>query len=442
MNLSLIVPAYNEEQRIVATLEKYCAFFPKVVDQLEVIVVVNGSTDKTLARVNECRKKYPFVRTVNVTEKIGKGGALLVGLHAARHSIMGFLDADDAFELDRLRPLLLELENGSVDVAIASKWKDRSFWQVSEPFTRKVMSRGWNFLTRRVLGLPFRDTQAGAKFFRKEAWDTIPKKFMGRGFEFDVDLLDRFYYQAYRIKEFYVPSKHRQLSTFSMKHSFSMFGNLMRIARQKRPQSPAHYYRAYSRGTDPAHVFYRVKMNKILSFIRSGGSFLDCGCGSGVLPYLVSKKKKNMSVWGVDLREDQVALARRLCPQGTFKQGNLLTLNVGRKFDVVNCSDVIEHFTPGKERTAVLESLDRHVAAGGRLITVVPSWFYIRVFERVWKVVRNRVLHPSTSFDDDHIHEVVAPEVLVRFYRSRGYKVVYQHKILLGLLECVVMEKA
>ncbi|MBI2573127.1 glycosyltransferase [Candidatus Woesearchaeota archaeon] len=441
MNLSLVVPAYNEEQRIIPTLEKYCSFFPSITQNLEVIVVVNGSTDATLTKVNEFRQKHSFVRTITVAEKIGKGGALIVGLHAAQYEIMGFLDADDAFDLERLKPLLSELNAAKIDVAIASKWKGRSFWQVSEPFTRKIMSRVWNWLTRVFLHVPFRDTQAGAKFFRRDAWDSIPKNFIGRGFEFDIDLLDRFWYQAYRIKEFYVPSKHKQLSTFSVKHTFSMFVNLIRIARQKRPQSPAHYYRAYSRGSDPAHIFYRVKMNKILSFIPAGKSFLDCGCGSGVLPYLVSKKKQGV-VWGTDLREDQVALARRLCPQGTFKQGNLLSLNLGRKFDVVNCSDVIEHFTPGKERTAVLESLDRHVAAGGRLITVVPSWFYIRIFERVWKVVRNKILHPFTSFDDDHIHEVVPPKLLVAFYKQKGYRIVYQRKILLGLLECVVMERA
>ncbi len=440
MNLSLVVPAYNEEQRIVPTLEKYCAFFPKVTDKLEVIVVVNGSTDSTLVRVNEYRKKFPFVRTINVSEKIGKGGALIVGLHAAQYDIMGFLDADDAFELDRLIPLLKELDAKKVDVAIASKWKGRSFWQVNEPFSRKVMSRVWNFLSRTFLHLPFTDTQAGAKFFRKEAWDTLPKNFIGRGFEFDVDLLDRFWYQAYRIKEFYVPSKHKQLSTFSVKHTFSMFVNLMRIARQPRAQSPAHYYRAYSKGSDPAHVFYRVKMNKILSFIPPDGSFLDAGCGSGVLPYLVAKKKGG-KVAGVDLRDDQVALARRLCPVGEFKQGDLRTLHFGKKFATVNCSDVIEHFKPA-QREMVLNSLDRHVATGGRLVMVFPSWFYIRVFEQVWKIVRNKVLHPFTSFDDDHIHEVVLPGEIVVFFKEKGYNKVYQRKILLGLLECVVMKRA
>src|SRR3989344_904975 len=159
MNLSLVVPAYNEELRIESTLEKYCSFFPTATKGLEIIVVVNGSTDRTLSKVNEFRKKYPFVRTINVPEKIGKGGALIVGLLAAQHEIMGFLDADDAFELDHLKALLIELDERKIDVAIASKWKGRSFWQVSEPFGRKVMSRTWNFLTRTFLHLPFKDTQ-------------------------------------------------------------------------------------------------------------------------------------------------------------------------------------------------------------------------------------------------------------------------------------------
>ena len=57
-------------------------------------------------------------------------------------------------------------------------------------------------------------------------------------------------------------------------------------------------------------------------------------------------------------------------------------------------------------------------------------------------MVRNKILHPFTSFDDDHIHEVVSPYEIVGFFGKRGYKKVYRRKILLGLLECVVMKRA
>lgn len=438
MELSIIVPAYNEEKHITETLQRYAEHFPKICKKLEIIVVVNGSTDATLARTLELKKSCKYIRAINIPRKVGKGGAIITGLRAARYTTRGFLDADDAFELNDLNLLFEQLTKKRADVAIASKWKGQSFAKVAEPMLRKLLSRGWNTLAYLLLGLDFTDTQAGAKFFTKESWDSIQKDFIGKGFEFDIDLLSRFHNHGFRIHELYVRNRFRKETKFRTQHCIPMFINLLRIATRKKEQHPAQYYIAYKNWWQPTHIFYKNKMDRIISCIPEDATFLDAGCGSGVLS-LIAHKKKNCKVTGVDIRKDQILFAKRLCPTGTFIQQDVQSMNLKKKFDVVNCSDVIEHFKDA-EREKVLASLEKHVRPGGRLILAFPSWFYIRVFERFWKLAR-KAMSPFTHFDDDDIHIVVSQKKVIRFYAERGYSLHKQGTFGLGLLNYLVLKK-
>jgi glycosyltransferase involved in cell wall biosynthesis len=437
MDLSLVLPAHNEEDRIGQTLERYVEYFPQITKKFELIIVVNNSTDSTLEKALSFHQKHPFIRVINIPKNVGKGGALIAGLNVAKYSLIGFMDADDAFELKDLDAMFSELEDGKIDIAIASKWKRQRFGDVNEPFARKVMSRGWNTLVRIMLHLKFNDTQAGAKFFSKAAWDAIPKNFIGHGFEFDVDLLSRFHNQGFRAREFYIRNTYREQSKFQLRHSFPMFLKLLRITFRKREQHPAYYYHAYRDWWQPTHLFYKYKINTLVSFIPIGVSLLDAGCGSGALVTVAAQKRKS-KITGVDIRKDQVMFSKRLCPTGEFYQGDLRSLKLKKRFSVVNCSDVIEHFQP-HDRVLVLDSLDRHVDEGGTLILAFPSWFYISVFERFWRIFRQAV-SPRTHFDDD-IHLVVSPNDIIHFYKRRGYRLIKRGLFVFGLLQHVVLQK-
>lgn len=225
--LSLIIPAHNEENRISRTLNVYTKFFGDLVDELEIVVVCNNCTDSTVEIVKEFANKNDVVKLMNIPEKIGKGGAVIAGLKEAKHNYCGFIDADDAFELEDLKNLIKELEEN--DVAIASKWRGKRFSEVKEPFTRKVLSRGWNFLVSMMMGLEFGDTQAGAKFFSKEAFDKIDKNFLCNGFEFDVELLWKFKKKNLKMSEVSVRTRHMPDSSFRVAYIMSMFGKLIRL---------------------------------------------------------------------------------------------------------------------------------------------------------------------------------------------------------------------
>ena len=115
------------------------------------------------------------------------------------------------------------------DVAIASKWRGKRFSEVREPFTRKLLSRGWNFLVSMMLGLEFSDTQAGAKFFSKKAFDKIDKNFLCNGFEFDVELLWKFKKADLNVSEISVRTRHMPDSSFRVSQILYMFTKLVTL---------------------------------------------------------------------------------------------------------------------------------------------------------------------------------------------------------------------
>ncbi len=223
-DFTLIIPAYNEENRIEQTLNSIHNSFN---DSIDVIIISNGSIDNTINILKKYKLKYKNFDYLDFKDKLGKGGAILEGLKKAKTKYLGFIDADDAFDLTYIKEIIKNLKNN--DVIIASKWKHQSFFEVNEPFLRKIMSRGWNILVRILLKLNFRDTQAGAKFFKKSAFDKINSTFISKKFAFDAELLYKFKKNRFFIKEVYTPSVYKAETTFRFRDIFSMFTDLIKI---------------------------------------------------------------------------------------------------------------------------------------------------------------------------------------------------------------------
>lgn len=219
-NLSIVIPAYNEGRRIEKTLTSLNKFFP----DSEIIVVSNGSKDNTNEILENWKGKNKNFSYLAYPNKLGKGGAILKGLEASNKEFLGFLDADDAFDLNEVKKMIGKLEKA--DCVIASKWKDKGFSDVNEPFLRKILGRFWNRLVRILLGLSFSDTQAGAKFFKKDVLD-IKNEFICKDFSFDVELLYRLKDQ--KIIECHIPSNYVEGSKFNYKHAIPMLRNLLKL---------------------------------------------------------------------------------------------------------------------------------------------------------------------------------------------------------------------
>lgn len=217
--LSIIFPAYNEQDRITNTLKNFSSVFPDA----EFIVACNGCTDNTASIISG----MPNVKVIEFPQR-NKGYAVIEALKHARGDIIGFVDADGAFLAEDIAELISKIKDK--DAAIASRWKNQNFSDVRWGFTRKIGSRMWNFLSRVLFGLNFKDTQAGAKFFKKNVFDSIDKNFTLTEFCFDIELLYKIKKKKFDIEEIFIPINKNSKTSFNfLKESIKMFFLLFRF---------------------------------------------------------------------------------------------------------------------------------------------------------------------------------------------------------------------
>ncbi|MEK6889315.1 MAG: glycosyltransferase [Nanoarchaeota archaeon] len=203
MKLSIIIPAYNEEKRIGKTLEAYSVFFEKIRKaekiEYEIFIVINNTKDKTEQVVQSFRKKNKKIIYINL-EKGGKGYAITEGFKNAlkrKNDFIGFVDADLATFPDQFFLLLKNIEG--YDATIASRALPES--KVYTSLKRRITSRGFNFVVRSLLFLPYKDTQCGAKLFRREPAKLIAENKSLAQWAFDVQILYMLQKNGYKIKE-------------------------------------------------------------------------------------------------------------------------------------------------------------------------------------------------------------------------------------------------
>jgi len=188
MNLSIIIPAYNEEERIGPMLDEYIRYFlPKYGEAVEIIVVINGSTDRTVDVVDAYVRAHRQVRCLVDAAKIGKGGAVMLGFAAASGDRVGFVDADGSTPAEAFDDLVEHI--GDAGAIIASRYLKGARVFPRQPVVRRVASRMFNQMVRLLFKLPISDTQCGAKLLSCEAVQRVFPKLGVTRWAFDVDLL-------------------------------------------------------------------------------------------------------------------------------------------------------------------------------------------------------------------------------------------------------------
>lgn len=188
MKLSIVVPAHNEEQRIPPFLDSYTEYFiGRYGDDMEFVIVVNGCSDETEGVVARYAEKYAQVRMLVEPEKIGKGGALMMGFREAKGDLVGFVDADGSTPPEAYQSLVDEIDDAGI--VIASRWIKGSDVSPRQPLARRFASRVFNGLVRMFFGLRISDTQCGAKLMTRKALETVLPHLGVTRWAFDVDLL-------------------------------------------------------------------------------------------------------------------------------------------------------------------------------------------------------------------------------------------------------------
>jgi dolichyl-phosphate beta-glucosyltransferase len=198
--LSVVIPAYNEEGRIAKTLSNVYSFLSKTYPQFEIVVVDDGSTDRTPSIVNDFARSNGKVHIIKNYLNIGKGYSVKRGMLASKGEIIIFSDADESVPISETERFVGSIRKGS-DIAIASRALKSSQIIKRQAVWRQTMGKIFNFFVR-FLTLPgIKDTQCGFKCFRREAALDIFSEQKLKGFAFDVEVLYLAQAKGYRISQ-------------------------------------------------------------------------------------------------------------------------------------------------------------------------------------------------------------------------------------------------
>jgi glycosyltransferase involved in cell wall biosynthesis len=197
---SIVIPAFNESVRLPSTLHAVVECIRRRGWSAEVVVVNDGSTDKTSEVVREFSVRDPEVRLLENPGNCGKGYSVRNGLLHALGDIVLFTDADMSSPIEEADDLFAAIERGA-DIAIGSRWLATSRQTHRQPLYRQFFGRCFNALTRLVVKLPFTDTQCGFKAFTRAAAQTVFQLQTIERWGFDPEILFIAMKRGYRIEE-------------------------------------------------------------------------------------------------------------------------------------------------------------------------------------------------------------------------------------------------
>ena len=225
---SIVIPAYNEEIRIEATLDRVLEYVYAQKWDAEILVVNDGSRDATRDTILRYAA-HPMLRLVDNPGNHGKGFSVRNGVLQSKGELIVFTDADMASPIEESEKLLAALERGA-DVAIGSRWLDPSLQTRRQPFYRRVLGRIFNLALRVILGMSYRDTQCGFKAFKRTAAQAVfPLQIIERwGFDPEIVFLAR--RLGFRVDEVAVKWAHQENTKISpIKDGMRMFTELLKI---------------------------------------------------------------------------------------------------------------------------------------------------------------------------------------------------------------------
>jgi len=229
--LSIIIPAHNEESRLPRALGQVFSFLSQQAYDSEVLVVENGSSDRTLQTAQKFTEIFPTLRVLH-EEQAGKGSAVKRGMLEGRGQYRFICDADLSMPVDEINRFLPPACH--CDVAIASREAAGAI-RYHEPYYRHLTGRVFNFLIRSIVLPNLQDTQCGFKCFRREVAEQVFPYQTLSGWAFDVEVLHIARSHGFTITEIPIPWYYQSESKISVLHdSWHMFMDLLTIRRNSR----------------------------------------------------------------------------------------------------------------------------------------------------------------------------------------------------------------
>jgi len=222
--ISLFFPAYNEEANLASTVEKAIPVLKKVAEKYELLIVNDGSKDRTGEIAAKLAEKYSFVKVVTHHPNRGYGEALKSGLYHAKYQWIVFTDSDGQFDFSEVEKLIKKSDGADIVAGYRINRQDS--------LMRKLFGFGWTFLANWLLGISVRDVDCGFKLINKRVIEKIPKLQSTRGGMISPELLGRARKAGFRVTEVGVhhyPRKEGKQSGADLKVIFKSFLDLGKL---------------------------------------------------------------------------------------------------------------------------------------------------------------------------------------------------------------------
>lgn len=187
MKLSVVVPAYNEARRILPSLDRIFSYLDEHHPDHELILVDDGSTDGTVAAVQQHCGHRPQLRVVSYGGNRGKGYAVRTGALQANGDVVLFSDADLSTPIEEMEKMLTLVQE--YDLVIGTRAHKNSEIRRHQPWYREIAGKFFNLMVRLIVGLRFHDTQCGFKLFRRDSMSAVLRGLQVDRFAFDVEII-------------------------------------------------------------------------------------------------------------------------------------------------------------------------------------------------------------------------------------------------------------
>ncbi len=232
IDLSIIIPAYNEEKRITDTLVSMSNYLLRKEYHYEILVVDDGSSDKTVRVVQALQLTVPSIRILALDRNQGKGAAVRKGMLEAKGSIRLFSDADGATPIEELKKVIHPIRSGDVDIAIGSRYLENSDVQKKQPRYRVIWSRLVNKMVQRFLLPGIVDPHCGFKAFTAASAEALFQRSSINEWSFDLEILAMAKKMGFDIKEIPVKWIHDERSKGRISQLPTEIKNVYRIKKR------------------------------------------------------------------------------------------------------------------------------------------------------------------------------------------------------------------
>jgi len=199
ISVSVVLPAYNEAKLLQPAVEKISHALQESGYTYEIVIAEDGSTDGTAELSEELTRKYPFVKHIHRERRLGRGTALNNAFQHCMGEVLVYMDLDLATDLKSLKPLIDAILFEGYDFSTGSRMLPES--TVERSFRRRLSSKSYNLLVRRMLGSKLKDHQCGFKAFRREPLLNLLSEVKATHWFWDTELLVRAQRRGFKVKE-------------------------------------------------------------------------------------------------------------------------------------------------------------------------------------------------------------------------------------------------